>query len=49
MLRRIVKWLLWGLAVLIFILTIGVAALWMMPRAVSTNWSKKQIETRVKM
>jgi len=46
MLRWIVKWLLWGLAVLIFILTIGVAALWMMPRAVSTDWAKKQIETR---
>ncbi|MCF8143164.1 MAG: AsmA family protein [Deltaproteobacteria bacterium] len=46
MLRRIVKWLLWGLAVLIFILTIGVAALWMMPRAVSTDWAKKQIEIR---
>ncbi len=46
MLRRIVKWLLWCMTVLIFILTIGAAALWMMPRAVSTNWSKKQIETR---
>jgi len=46
MLRRIVKWLLWGLAVLIFILAMGAAALWMMPRAVSTTWSKKQIETR---
>jgi translocation and assembly module TamB len=44
--RRILIWLLWCLAALIFILTMVAAALWMMPRAVSTNWSKKQIETR---
>jgi translocation and assembly module TamB len=46
MLRRIVKGLLWSLAVLIFIVALGAAVLWMMPRAVSTNWSKKQLETR---
>jgi uncharacterized protein YhdP len=46
MLRRIVKWLLWCLAVLFFILAIGAVALWLTPRAVSTNWSKRQLETR---
>jgi len=47
MLRRIVIWLLWCLAVLVFIVTIGAASLWMMPWAVSTHWSKQQLETRV--
>ncbi|HEJ84021.1 MAG TPA: hypothetical protein ENO25_05580, partial [Desulfobacteraceae bacterium] len=46
MLRRIVKWLLWSLVVLVCVLMIGAAALWMTPRAVSTDWAKKQIETR---
>jgi len=46
MLRRIVKWLLWSLAVLVCVLMIGAAALWMTPRAVSTDWAKKEIETR---
>jgi len=46
MLRRIVIWLLRCLAVVIFILTMGAAALWMMPRAVSTDWFRNQLETR---
>jgi len=46
MFRRILKWALWCVAVLIFILIMGVAAVWVMPRAVSTDWAKQEIEAR---